>query len=124
LKVIDRAKAVAQHFLEESFKKVEVKIKEQNILSECLLVIGVLRVFVFCVVRVGFCTGHFVMVPFTFTYLHCLQHSPFEHLFHFYYECTTVISVHVSLCWHVYLSVFSLYFEHFYLRIFIVLLLK
>ena len=30
----------------------------------------------FCVVlRVGFCTCHFVMVPLNMTYIHCLQHS-------------------------------------------------
>jgi len=35
----------------------------------------------FCVVPcVSFCTGHFVMVPLNMTYLHCLQHSLFEHL--------------------------------------------
>ena len=36
-----------------------------------------------CVVlSVSFCTGHFVMVPLNLTYLHCLQHSLFEHLFY------------------------------------------
>jgi len=41
----------------------------------------------FCVVLcVSFCTGHFVMVPLNLTYLHCLQHSLFEHLFNLY--CT------------------------------------
>jgi len=40
----------------------------------------------FCVVPcVSFCTGHFVMVPLNMTYLHCLQHSLFEHLFNLYY---------------------------------------
>ena len=40
----------------------------------------------FCVVPcVSFCTGHFVMVPLNITYLHCLQHSLFEHLFNLYY---------------------------------------
>jgi len=39
----------------------------------------------FCVVPcVSFCTGHFVMVPLNMTYLHCLQHSFFEHLFNLY----------------------------------------
>jgi len=38
----------------------------------------------FCVVPcASFCTGHFVMVPLNTTYLHCLQHSLFEHLFNF-----------------------------------------
>jgi len=41
--------------------------------------LGVLRVFLlFCV---GFCTGHFVMVPVNLTYLNCLQLSYIEHLF-------------------------------------------
>jgi len=40
----------------------------------------------FCVVLcVSFCTGHFVMVPLNSTYLHCLQHPLFEHLFNLYY---------------------------------------
>jgi len=44
---------------------------------------GVVRVFVsFCVLV--FCTGHFVMVPLNLTYLHCLQHFSFEHLFNLY----------------------------------------
>jgi len=33
---------------------------------------------------VSFYTGHFVMVPLNLTYLHCLQHSLFEHLFNLY----------------------------------------
>jgi len=38
-----------------------------------------------CVVPcASFCTGHFVMVPLNMTYLHCLQHSLFEHLFNLY----------------------------------------
>jgi len=42
----------------------------------------------FCVVLwVRFCTGHFVMLPLNLTYLHCLQHSLFEHLFNLYYLC-------------------------------------
>ena len=42
----------------------------------------------FCVIlSVSFCSGHFVMVPLNFTYLHCLQHSFFEHLFILYYTC-------------------------------------
>ena len=40
----------------------------------------------FCVVPcVSFCTGHFVMVPLNLTYLHCLQHFLFEHLFNLYF---------------------------------------
>jgi len=34
---------------------------------------------------VSFCTGHFGMVPLNLTYLHCLQHSLFEHLFNLYH---------------------------------------
>ena len=38
----------------------------------------------FCVLQcVGFCKGYFVLVPLNLTYLHCLQHSFFEHLFNF-----------------------------------------
>ena len=40
---------------------------------------------------VGFCTGHFVMVPLGMTYLHCLQHSLFEHLFNLYLKTTVVL---------------------------------
>ena len=43
----------------------------------------------FCVVPcASFCTGHFVMVPLNMTYLHCLQHSLFEHLFNLYSNWT------------------------------------
>ena len=42
----------------------------------------------FCVVLcVSFSTGHFVMVPLNLTYLHCLQHSFFDHLFNLYCSC-------------------------------------
>jgi len=34
----------------------------------------------------GFCMGHFVMVPLNLIYLHCLQHSFFEHLFNLYWN--------------------------------------
>ena len=44
----------------------------------------------FCVVPcASFCTGRFVMVPLNMTYLHCLQHSLFEHLFNLY--CYTFV---------------------------------
>ena len=53
--------------------------------SKCLLRHDVLRVF--CVgLCVGFCTGHIVMVLLNLTYLHCLQHSFFEHFFNLYYN--------------------------------------
>jgi len=46
----------------------------------------------FCVVLcVSFCTGHFVMVLLNLTYLHCLQHSLFEHLFNLYFTVFTSI---------------------------------
>jgi len=39
----------------------------------------------FCVLLcVSFCTGNFVIVPLNLTYLHCLLHSLFEHLFNLY----------------------------------------
>jgi len=38
----------------------------------------------FVVLRDGFCMGYFVIVPLDLTYLHCLQHSFFEHLFNLY----------------------------------------
>ena len=52
----------------------------------------------FCVVLcVGFCAGHFVMVP-KLTYLHCLQRFFFEHRFNLYFYrtsalCAAVISM-------------------------------
>jgi len=42
----------------------------------------VVRVLCRCVCK--FFTGHFVMVPLNLTYLHCLQHSLFEHFFNLY----------------------------------------
>ena len=49
---------------------------------------------------VSFCTGHFVIVPLNMTYLHCLQHSLFEHPFNFYYilfeSDTLVLHLHNS----------------------------
>jgi len=38
----------------------------------------------FVVPCASFCTDHFVMVPLNMTYLHCLQHSLFEHLCNLY----------------------------------------
>jgi len=80
MKVIDRTKAVTQHFLENSFKKLSIKRKEKSEKHKnivCLLRHDVVRVF--CAVPcVSFCTGHFVMVPLNMTYLHYLQHSLFE----------------------------------------------
>ena len=52
--------------------------------TKCLLRHDVVRVFVPSITSVNFCTGHFVMVPLNMTYLHCLQHSLFEHLFNLY----------------------------------------
>jgi len=41
-----------------------------------------------------FVVCHFVMVPFNLTYLHCLQHFMFEHLFNLYY-----IDIVCLVCW-------------------------
>ena len=38
----------------------------------------------YVVLCVGFCTGHFVMLPLNLTYLHCFQQSFFEHLFNLF----------------------------------------
>jgi len=54
MKVIDRTKALTQHFLENSFKKLSIKRKlkikirktQQYSLSKCLLRHDVVRVFV------------------------------------------------------------------------------
>jgi len=47
-----------------------------------------------CVVPcVSFCTGHFVMVPLNMTYLHCLQHSLFEHLSNLYWHVYIVYNI-------------------------------
>jgi len=63
-----------------------LKKTQKHSFSKCLLRHEVLSFF--CVVLfVSFCTGHFVMVPLNLTYLHCLQHSLFEHLFNLYYFC-------------------------------------
>ena len=51
----------------------------------------------FCVVPcVTFCTGHFVMVPLNMTYLHCLQHSLFEHLFNL---CFNFRMINIAVDW-------------------------
>ena len=42
------------------------------------------------VLCVSFCTRHFVVVPLNLTYLHCLQHSLFEHLFNLYYNVNSL----------------------------------
>jgi len=65
-------------------KKRKIRKTQKYSLSKCLLRHDAVRVFVSFLVLV-FCTGHFVMVPFNMTYLHCLQHSLFEHLFNIYY---------------------------------------
>ena len=67
----------------------------RRVFSKCLLRHGVLRVFVlFCV---GFWTGHFVMVPLNLIYLHCLQHSFFEHLLNLFWNVNPLISASLSL---------------------------
>jgi len=50
----------------------------------------------FCVLV--FCTGHFVIVPFNLTYLHCLQHSFFEHLFNLYIYIFFSINNSIDKC--------------------------
>ena len=50
--------------------------------------------FVFTVDSIA-CTGHFVRVPLILTYLHCLQHFSFEHLFNLYYIPLTVFHTYV-----------------------------
>jgi len=91
IKVIGRTKAVTRHFLQKSFKNINKKESEKrkhtiNILLFFLNVccsLGVLRVRLCCSVCWVF-SGHFFMVPLNLTYLHCLQHSFFEHLFLLY----------------------------------------
>jgi len=51
--------------------------------SKCLLRHNVVRVFVSSLVLV-YVRAIFVIVPLNMTYLHCLQHSLFEHLFNLY----------------------------------------
>ena len=69
--------------IKEKRKKLKIRKTQKYSFSKCLLRHDV-RVFV--VPCVSFCTGHFVMVPLNMTYLHCLQHSLFEHLFNLYYK--------------------------------------
>jgi len=56
--------------------------------SVCMLLLCALRVFV--VICVCLCIGHLVMVPLNFAFLHCLQHSFFEHIFNLYLYMVTV----------------------------------
>ena len=65
----------------------------------------------FCVVLcVGFCTGHFVMVPLNLTYLHCIQHSVFEQNFNLYYS---FIELHRAYNkWQIESSIFDLTVFH------------
>jgi len=86
MKVIDRTKTVTEHFLENSFKKLSLKKKNSERHKNIVFVnVCCVMMLCFCVVQcVSFWTGHFVMVPLNLTYLHCLQHSLFEHLFNLY----------------------------------------
>ena len=62
-------------------KKKSEKQKNTFFLNVCC----VMMLYVFCVVLcVSFFTGNFVMVPLNLTYLHCLQHPLYEHLFNLY----------------------------------------
>jgi len=76
MKVIDRTKAETQDFLEK------IRKTQKCSFSKCLLRHGVVRVL--CRLRVSLCMGDFVMVPLNLIYLHCFQHSLFEHLFNLY----------------------------------------
>jgi len=102
MKVIDRIKAVTQNFLENSFKKLSIKRKEQKTnpkkTQKYSLYIWLLRhdvVKVFCVVPcVSFCTGHFVMVPLNMTYeflnmliIYCFYYKQSPRIYH-----TTLVS--------------------------------
>jgi len=107
MKVINRTKAVTQHFLKISFKKLSIKkkgkkkkhFKNTKIVFYFLIVCCAMVFYVFlCRSVCWFCTGHFVMVPLNLTYLHCLQHSFFEHLFNLYYVLCLISQRH-----HVYL---------------------
>ena len=53
----------------------------------------------FCVVLcVSFCTGRFVMVPLNLTYLNCLQHSFYEHLFTLYWHYIITSFSYLPVC--------------------------
>ena len=81
LKVNDRTKALTEHFLEKSFKKLQ-KQKKMDFIYFFWMSVASCCPTRFCVVLcVCLCTGHFVMVTLYLTCLHCLQHSFFEHLF-------------------------------------------
>jgi len=57
-----------------------LKLRGVEFTAKVFCCVMMLYVF-FVVLCVGFCTGHFDMVTLNLTYLHCLQHSLFEHLF-------------------------------------------
>ena len=51
----------------------------------------------FCVVLfVRLCTGHFIMVPLNLTYLHCLQHYFFDHLFNLYFHLMSYMIIRIT----------------------------
>ena len=58
------------HMLSKKYRRRAYKNTIKIDLSKCMLRHGVLRVFV-SFSMLGFCTGHFVMVPLNLTYLHC-----------------------------------------------------
>jgi len=44
------------------------------------------------------CIGHFVTVPLNFAFLHCLQHSFFEHIFNLYlYLYMVTVGIMISI---------------------------
>jgi len=64
-------------------RKIKKTKKTHFFLNACFVL--VFYVF-FCVVLCfGICTGHLVMVHLNLTYLHCLQHYLFKHIFNLYY---------------------------------------
>jgi len=66
---------------------VSEKDKKIVFFFKMLLRLGVLRVL--CCSVCWFLYGHFVMLHLNLTYLHCLQHSYFKHLFNLY--CTSTL---------------------------------
>ena len=60
-----------------------IKVQQETLLiCSVFFGIGDDTFVLFCVLFL--CTGHFITVPLYLTYLHCLQHSVFEHLFNLY----------------------------------------
>ena len=72
VKHISRAIHYLRHVIKINwFNKIKSTINLSLDVQTCLVLVFVLAI-VSCV---DFCMGHFVMVTFNLTYLHCLQHS-------------------------------------------------